>query len=118
MIVGRIAKNSYTWYGRQRLEATLEELQRKGQQQGYHLQMELASKSRRVWLGREDDGVGDACCGKELRDKNFESNTSSNIYFQPQLFFSPLFSLQGPFHAFITNCSNGGDKGAQVNGCP
>uniref|UniRef100_A0A3Q0RSS8 Transcription factor E2F7 n=1 Tax=Amphilophus citrinellus TaxID=61819 RepID=A0A3Q0RSS8_AMPCI len=38
-IVGRIAKNSYTWYGRQRLEATLEELQNKGRQQGYHLQM-------------------------------------------------------------------------------
>uniref|UniRef100_A0A3B4H4M3 Transcription factor E2F7 n=1 Tax=Pundamilia nyererei TaxID=303518 RepID=A0A3B4H4M3_9CICH len=39
-IVGRIAKNSYTWYGRQRLEATLEELQREGRQQGYHLQMD------------------------------------------------------------------------------
>uniref|UniRef100_A0A3Q4B5T5 Transcription factor E2F7 n=1 Tax=Mola mola TaxID=94237 RepID=A0A3Q4B5T5_MOLML len=41
-IVGRIAKNSYTWYGQQRLEATLEELQQRGRQQGYHLQMELA----------------------------------------------------------------------------
>uniref|UniRef100_A0A8C3B3G7 Transcription factor E2F7 n=1 Tax=Cyclopterus lumpus TaxID=8103 RepID=A0A8C3B3G7_CYCLU len=45
MIVGRIAKNSYTWYGRLRLEATLEELQRRGRQQGYHLQMDLATKT-------------------------------------------------------------------------
>ncbi|XP_070785385.1 transcription factor E2F7 [Enoplosus armatus] len=58
MIVGRIAKNSYTWYGRRRLEATLEELQRRGRQQGYHLQMEVA---REAGPGREDDGVeGDA----------------------------------------------------------
>uniref|UniRef100_A0A3Q3BPK6 Transcription factor E2F7 n=1 Tax=Kryptolebias marmoratus TaxID=37003 RepID=A0A3Q3BPK6_KRYMA len=42
-IVGRIAKNSYTWYGRQPLAATLEELQRRGREQGYHLQMELSS---------------------------------------------------------------------------
>uniref|UniRef100_A0A3Q3JQZ5 Transcription factor E2F7 n=1 Tax=Monopterus albus TaxID=43700 RepID=A0A3Q3JQZ5_MONAL len=41
MIVGRIAKNSYTWYGRQRLGPTLEELQQRGWQQGYHLQMEF-----------------------------------------------------------------------------
>ncbi|XP_068611616.1 transcription factor E2F7 [Brachionichthys hirsutus] len=43
MIVGRIAKNSYTWNGRQQLEATLQELQRRGRQQGYHLQVALGS---------------------------------------------------------------------------
>ncbi|XP_026183266.1 transcription factor E2F7 [Mastacembelus armatus] len=59
MIVGRMAKNSYTWFGRQRLEATLEELQRRGRQQGYHLQMELA---RDAAPGREDDG-GDVDAG-------------------------------------------------------
>ncbi|XP_029969595.1 transcription factor E2F7 [Salarias fasciatus] len=52
-IVGRIAKNSYTWHGRQRLHATLQELQRRGLQHGYHLQMEPAAEAA---LGREDDG--------------------------------------------------------------
>ncbi|CAN9508096.1 unnamed protein product [Ophioblennius macclurei] len=56
MIVGRIAKNSYTWYGRQRLHATLQELQGKGLQQGYHLQMELAAEAGESAFGREDDG--------------------------------------------------------------
>ncbi|XP_045928356.1 transcription factor E2F7 [Micropterus dolomieu] len=61
MIVGRIAKNSYTWYGRQRLEATLEELQRRGRQQGYHIQMALATEAREAGAGHEDDGAeGDA----------------------------------------------------------
>uniref|UniRef100_A0A3Q2YVU1 Transcription factor E2F7 n=1 Tax=Hippocampus comes TaxID=109280 RepID=A0A3Q2YVU1_HIPCM len=44
MIVGRMAKNSYTWHGRLRLEATLQELQRQGRQQGYHRHMELATR--------------------------------------------------------------------------
>lgn len=67
MMVGRIAKNSYTWYGRQRLEATLEELQRRGQQQGYHLQMELATTEARgggVWR-EEDRAEGDAGNGDD-----------------------------------------------------
>ncbi|KAM9845844.1 transcription factor E2F7 [Aulostomus maculatus] len=55
MIVGRIAKNSYTWHGRLRLEATLEDLQQQGHQQGYHLQMELAAEGREAGLSREDD---------------------------------------------------------------
>ncbi|XP_030576377.1 transcription factor E2F7 [Archocentrus centrarchus] len=72
MIVGRIAKNSYTWYGRQRLEATLEELQNKGRQQGYHLQMELANEAREAGPGREDDGgEGDAgSAGSNRKDKS------------------------------------------------
>ncbi|XP_051248298.1 LOW QUALITY PROTEIN: transcription factor E2F7 [Dicentrarchus labrax] len=72
MIVGRIAKNSYTWHGRQRLEATLEELQRRGRQQGYHLQMELASETREAGPGREDDGAeGDASnSGGNRKDKS------------------------------------------------
>uniref|UniRef100_A0A4W6E318 Transcription factor E2F7 n=1 Tax=Lates calcarifer TaxID=8187 RepID=A0A4W6E318_LATCA len=72
MIVGRIAKNSYTWYGRQRLEATLEELQRRGRQQGYHLQMELAAEAREAGPGREDDGgEGDAGnVGGNRKDKS------------------------------------------------
>uniref|UniRef100_A0A3P8TY96 Transcription factor E2F7 n=1 Tax=Amphiprion percula TaxID=161767 RepID=A0A3P8TY96_AMPPE len=57
-IVGRIAKNSYTWYGRQRLEATLEELQRRGRQQGYHLQMELTIEAGGI-------GVGPGCNRKD-----------------------------------------------------
>uniref|UniRef100_A0A673CU35 Transcription factor E2F7 n=1 Tax=Sphaeramia orbicularis TaxID=375764 RepID=A0A673CU35_9TELE len=48
MIVGRMAKNSYTWYGRRRLEAMLKELQCRGRQQGYHLQMELATEAKDV----------------------------------------------------------------------
>lgn len=64
-IVGRIAKNSYTWYGQQRLEATLEELQQRGRQQGYHLQMELASEGA---LRREDDGAeGDTGNSEETK---------------------------------------------------
>ncbi|XP_023121791.1 transcription factor E2F7 [Amphiprion ocellaris] len=68
-IVGRIAKNSYTWYGRQRLEATLEELQRRGRQQGYHLQMELTIEAGGIGVGREDDGgegeAGNAGCNRK-----------------------------------------------------
>uniref|UniRef100_A0A3Q1GCK6 Transcription factor E2F7 n=1 Tax=Acanthochromis polyacanthus TaxID=80966 RepID=A0A3Q1GCK6_9TELE len=71
-IVGRIAKNSYTWYGRQRLEATLEELQRRGRQQGYHLQMELTAEAAGTGVGREDDGgegeAGNA--GSNRKDKS------------------------------------------------
>ncbi|XP_041833979.1 transcription factor E2F7 isoform X2 [Melanotaenia boesemani] len=72
MIVGRIAKNSYTWYGRQRLQETLEDLQRKGREQGYHLQMDLATESRKPGQGREDDGgeedAGNA--GSNRKDKS------------------------------------------------
>ncbi|XP_034529639.1 transcription factor E2F7 [Notolabrus celidotus] len=70
MIVGRIAKNSYTWYGRQRLEVTLEDLQRRGLQQGYHLQMEAAAEARVP--GCEDDGAeGDAGnAGGNRKDKS------------------------------------------------
>ncbi|KAM6962320.1 transcription factor E2F7 [Tautogolabrus adspersus] len=72
MIVGRIAKNSYTWYGRQRLEATLEDLQRRGRQQGYHLQMELSTAAREAGQGCEDDGAeGDAGnAGANRKDKS------------------------------------------------
>nr|XP_046235357.1 transcription factor E2F7 [Scatophagus argus]XP_046235358.1 transcription factor E2F7 [Scatophagus argus] len=72
MIVGRMAKNSYTWYGRQRLEATLKELQQRGRDQGYHLQMELASEARELGPGREDDGgEGDSGnAGGNRKDKS------------------------------------------------
>ncbi|CAF93427.1 unnamed protein product [Tetraodon nigroviridis] len=56
-IVGRIAKNCYTWYGRQRLEATLEELQQRGRKQGYHLHMEPGVEAPQGGLGREDEGA-------------------------------------------------------------
>ncbi|KAM8908066.1 transcription factor E2F7 [Spinachia spinachia] len=72
MLVGRIAKNSYSWYGRLRLEATLAELQRRGREQGYHLQMDLATEGRGPKPGREDDGAeGDAvsACGNR-KDKS------------------------------------------------
>ncbi|XP_070710137.1 transcription factor E2F7 [Pempheris klunzingeri] len=72
MIVGRIAKNSYTWHGRHRLEATLEELQRRARQQGYHLQMDLAAGARGAGPGREDDGAeGDTSnAGGNRKDKS------------------------------------------------
>ncbi|KAM4615587.1 transcription factor E2F7 [Polymixia lowei] len=72
MIVGRIAKNCYTWYGRWRLDATLESLQRQGRRQGYHLQMEQAAEARETGTGRdeagpelgsEDGGEGDSGTG-------------------------------------------------------
>ncbi|KAM7377916.1 hypothetical protein PAMA_013026 [Pampus argenteus] len=72
MIVGRIAKNSYTWYGRQRLEVTLEELQRKGRQQGYHLQMELATEAKEAGPGRDDDG-GEADAGQAAGNRKDKS---------------------------------------------
>ncbi|XP_019747368.1 transcription factor E2F7 isoform X2 [Hippocampus comes] len=60
MIVGRMAKNSYTWHGRLRLEATLQELQRQGRQQGYHRHMELATReperSQEGGGGEDDNG--------------------------------------------------------------
>lgn len=62
MIVGRMAKNSYTWHGRLRLEATLQELQRRGRQQGYHRHMELAAgepgRSQEGGGGEDDNGHG------------------------------------------------------------
>ncbi|KAM9705549.1 transcription factor E2F7 isoform 1-T3 [Menidia menidia] len=62
MIVGRIAKNSYTWYGRQRLQATLEDLQCKGREQGYHLQVDLAADTQKAGHSHEEDG-GEADAG-------------------------------------------------------
>ncbi|MEQ2262289.1 hypothetical protein XENORESO_005179 [Xenotaenia resolanae] len=71
-VVGRIAKNSYIWYGRQRLWTTLEELQRKGREHGYHLQMDLPAKARRTGRGREEDGgEGDSGnAGGNRKDKS------------------------------------------------
>lgn len=65
MIVGRMAKNSYTWYGRRRLEAMLKELQCRGRQQGYHLQMELGTEARDCGASRDEDGDGDGGNGKD-----------------------------------------------------
>nr|XP_057933126.1 transcription factor E2F7 isoform X2 [Doryrhamphus excisus] len=60
MIVGRMEKNSYTWYGRLRLEATLEDLQQRGRQQGYHLHMENATVAgREAGPNHESDGGED-----------------------------------------------------------
>uniref|UniRef100_UPI003AAB29DF transcription factor E2F7 n=1 Tax=Centroberyx gerrardi TaxID=166262 RepID=UPI003AAB29DF len=72
MIVGRIAKNCYTWYGRQRLSGTLEELQRKGRQQGYHLQMEPSAEARGAGPSRDDEaGEGDsASAAGNRKDKS------------------------------------------------
>ncbi|KAK7878149.1 hypothetical protein WMY93_031230 [Mugilogobius chulae] len=47
MIVGRMAKNSYLWYGRRRLESMLKELQSRGREQGYHLHMEPGAEAMR-----------------------------------------------------------------------
>ncbi|XP_051544583.1 transcription factor E2F7 isoform X2 [Myxocyprinus asiaticus] len=40
MLVSRMAKNLYLWHGRSLLPKTLQELQQKGREQGYHLQMD------------------------------------------------------------------------------
>lgn len=63
MMVGRIAKNSYTWFGRQRLEATLQELQQRGRQQGYHLQTEVAKAGEGAAWRDEDVAEGDGSNG-------------------------------------------------------
>ncbi|XP_061769976.1 transcription factor E2F7 [Nerophis ophidion] len=57
MMVGRMEKNSYTWHGRLRLEATLEDLQQRGRQHGYHLHMEHAV--REAGPSHESDGGED-----------------------------------------------------------
>ncbi|XP_061923046.1 transcription factor E2F7 isoform X1 [Entelurus aequoreus] len=57
MMVGRMEKNSYTWHGRLRLEATLEDLQQRGRQHGYHLHMEHAV--REAGPSHESDGGDD-----------------------------------------------------------
>ncbi|XP_023808270.1 transcription factor E2F7 [Oryzias latipes] len=56
-IVGRIAKNSYHWYGRQQLQATLQELQQRGREQGYHLQMDQAADTGRIDSSREEEAA-------------------------------------------------------------
>lgn len=65
MMVGRIAKNSYTWFGRQRLEATLQELQQRARQQGYHLHMEVAESGEGGAWREEDGAEGDGSNGDE-----------------------------------------------------
>lgn len=65
MMVGRIAKNSYTWFGRQRLEATLQELQQRGRQQGYHLHMEGAEAGEGGAWREEDGAEGDGGNGDD-----------------------------------------------------
>ncbi|KAM3859251.1 transcription factor E2F7 [Diretmus argenteus] len=70
MIVGRIAKNCYTWHGRQRLAATLEELQRDARQQGYHRYMELAAVAP-LAPPTNDAGEGDAAnAASNRKDKS------------------------------------------------
>ncbi|XP_061571204.1 transcription factor E2F7 [Cololabis saira] len=70
-IVGRIAKNSYTWHGRQRLQATLGELQQAGRQQGYRAQLDLAGEARAGREPEDDGGDGDAAtAGANRKDKS------------------------------------------------
>lgn len=81
MMVGRIAKNSYTWFGRQRLEATLQELQQRGRQQGYHLHMEVAEGGEGGAWREEDGAEGDSSNGDE---RHLRFNISCT--FQPFLY--------------------------------
>uniref|UniRef100_A0A8C6V3E4 Transcription factor E2F7 n=1 Tax=Neogobius melanostomus TaxID=47308 RepID=A0A8C6V3E4_9GOBI len=70
MIVGRMAKNSYTWYGRRRLEAMLKELQSRGRQQGYHLHMEPGAEARDQ-ANREEEPEGEGGnAGGNRKDKS------------------------------------------------
>ncbi|XP_056131731.1 transcription factor E2F7 [Lampris incognitus] len=62
MIVGRIAKNRYTWHGRLWLVSTLGGLKRDARQQGYHLYMEQAAEARESRTPRGEasmEGGGD-----------------------------------------------------------
>eukprot|EP00063_Salmo_salar_P089292 XP_014064127.1 PREDICTED: transcription factor E2F7-like [Salmo salar] len=66
MIVGRVAKNQYVWYGRRRLGSTLAELQGMGRQQRYHLHMEQAGEGGHregaTTHPPEEGGEGDSSC--------------------------------------------------------
>ncbi|CDR18040.1 unnamed protein product, partial [Oncorhynchus mykiss] len=68
MIVGRVAKNQYVWYGRRRLGSTLAELQRMGRRQRYHLHMEQAGEGGHregaTTHTPEEGGEGDSSCGE------------------------------------------------------
>lgn len=78
-IVGRIAKNSYTWYGRGKLQATLEDLQRRGLQQGYHLQIEVAAEATKAGAVHDDDGgEADTGNGNNTKQEVKASRTSQH----------------------------------------
>ncbi|XP_029617636.1 transcription factor E2F7 isoform X2 [Salmo trutta] len=66
MIVGRVAKNQYVWYGRRRLGSTLAELQGMGRQQRYHMHMEQAGEGGHregaTTHTPEEGGEGDSSC--------------------------------------------------------
>ncbi|CAL1569049.1 unnamed protein product [Knipowitschia caucasica] len=68
MIVGRMAKNSYLWYGRRRLEAMLSELQSQGREQGYDLHMEGVKGGVRG--GREEEPEDTPNGGGNRKDKS------------------------------------------------
>lgn len=71
MIVGRMAKNSYTWYGRRRLETMLKELQSRGREQGYHLHMEPGAEARDSGANRDEEPDGEgANAGSNRKDKS------------------------------------------------
>ncbi|XP_071188161.1 transcription factor E2F7 [Salvelinus alpinus] len=65
MIVGRVAKNQYVWYGRRRLGSTLAELQGMGRQQRYHLHMKQAGEGGHregATTHTPEGGEGDSSC--------------------------------------------------------
>ncbi|KAM9327716.1 transcription factor E2F7 [Pholidichthys leucotaenia] len=85
MMVGRIAKNRYSWYGRHHLEQTLEELQMWGRLQGYHLHREEVPEGREAQPGQEEDdhgGDGDAGNGKRKTSCNNRKDKSLRIMSQ------------------------------------
>ncbi|KAJ0057703.1 hypothetical protein NL108_012931, partial [Boleophthalmus pectinirostris] len=74
MIVGRMAKNSYSWYGRRRLETKLKELQSRGREQGYHLQMETGATGATGAAG----ATGARDCAANRDDEAEEGNGGGN----------------------------------------
>lgn len=90
-IVGRIAKNSYHWYGRQQLQATLQELQQRGREQGYHLQMDQAADTGRIDSSREEEaaeaetGNGNVFIASQVRAQFGNTGSSVSMVTQPSL---------------------------------
>ncbi|XP_038839957.1 transcription factor E2F7-like, partial [Salvelinus namaycush] len=73
MIVGRVAKNQYVWYGRRRLGSTLAELQGMGRQQRYHLHMEQAGEGGHregATTHTPEGGEGDSTAASTRKDKS------------------------------------------------
>uniref|UniRef100_A0A8C7JUB3 Transcription factor E2F7 n=1 Tax=Oncorhynchus kisutch TaxID=8019 RepID=A0A8C7JUB3_ONCKI len=110
MIVGRVAKNQYVWYGRRRLGSTLAELQGIGRQQRYHLHMEQAAEGGHregaTTHTPEEGGEGDSSCAKVRRLYDIANVLTSlglikKVHVREERGRKPAFKWIGPadFHS-------------------